>query len=110
MAYTEIVIRGGPGVEVEVNLASAEGASHYRPSGVWGHALPGKFLKYVSEMVHYKSILKVIWEQKLDCCCSTILHPSVNLNFEKFRGGPGPAGSPPLEYTPGEAYLVQVLK
>ena len=30
-AYTEIVIRGGPGVEVKVNFASAEGASSYRP-------------------------------------------------------------------------------
>ena len=27
-------------------------------------------------MVHYKSILKVIWEQKLDYCCSKILHSS----------------------------------
>ena len=58
-AYTEIVLRGGPGVEVEVNLVSC-----YRPRGVWGHAPPGKFLKYLSQMVHYKSILKVIWEQK----------------------------------------------
>ena len=63
-AYTEIVIRGGPGVEVEVNVVSAEGVSHYRPRGVWGHAPPGQFLKYLSQMVHYKSILKVIWEQK----------------------------------------------
>ena len=31
-------------------------------------------------MVHYKSILKVIWEQKLDYFCSKILHI-------KFRGG-----------------------
>ena len=90
--YTEIVIRGGPGVEVEVNVVSAEGTSRYRPRGVWGHAPPGKFLKYLSQMVHYKSILKVIWEQKLDYFCSKILHSS-NL------GGPGPAGPPP-EYTP----------
>ena len=60
-AYTEIVIRGGPGVEVEVNLVSAEGASHYRPRGVPQE----NFWKYLSQMVHYKSILKVIWEQKL---------------------------------------------
>ena len=60
------MIRGGPGVELEVNLASGEGASCYRPKGVWGHASPGKFLKYLSQMVHSKSILKVIWEQKLD--------------------------------------------
>ena len=37
-AYTEIVIRGCPGIDVEVNLASAKGASHYRHRGVWGHA------------------------------------------------------------------------
>ena len=54
--YTEIVIREGPGVEVEVNLVSAEGASCYRPRGVWEHAPPGKFLKYLSQMEHYKSI------------------------------------------------------
>ena len=35
-AHTEIVIRGGPGVEVEVNLASAKGASPYRPRGSRG--------------------------------------------------------------------------
>ena len=68
------MIRGGPGVEVEVNLASGEGASRYRPRGV-------KFLKYLSQMVHYKSILKVIWEQKLDYCCSKILHSSVSLVY-----------------------------
>ena len=79
--YTEIVIRGGPGVEVEVNLASTEGASRSRPRGVWGHGPPGKLLKYLSQMVHYKSILKVIWEQKLDYCCSKILHSSVNLVY-----------------------------
>ena len=56
---------GGPGVEVEVNLVSAEGASCYRPRRVCRHAPPGKFLKYLSQTVHYKSILKVIWEQKL---------------------------------------------
>ena len=80
------MIRGGPGVEVEVNLASAEGASRYRPRGVWGHASPGKFLKYLSQMVHYKSILKVIWEQKLDYCCSKILHSSVNLVYCLMMG------------------------
>ena len=79
--YTEIVIRGGPGVEVEVNLASAEGASRCRPRGIWGHAPPGKFLKYLSQMVHYKCILKVIWEQKLDYSGSKILHSSVNLVY-----------------------------
>ena len=35
-AYTEIVIRGGPGVEVEVNVVSAEGVSRYRPRGSGG--------------------------------------------------------------------------
>ena len=56
-AYTEIVIRGGgPRVEVEVNLVSAEGASCYRPRGVWGHTPPGESLKYLSQMEHYKSI------------------------------------------------------
>ena len=59
------MIRGGPGVEVQVNLTSAKGVSRYRPTGVWGHAPPRKFLKYLSQIVHYKSILKVIWEQKL---------------------------------------------
>ena len=44
-AYIEIVIRGGPGVEVEVNLLNAKGVSRYRPRGVWGHALPGKFFE-----------------------------------------------------------------
>ena len=44
-AYTEIVIRGGPGVEVEVNLVSAEVASRYRPRGVWGHAPPRKIFE-----------------------------------------------------------------
>ena len=44
---------------------NAEGASRYRPRGVWDHAPPGKFLKYISQMVHFKSTLKVIWEQKL---------------------------------------------
>ena len=34
-AHTEIVIRGGPGVEVEVNLASTEGASRYRCRGIF---------------------------------------------------------------------------
>ena len=48
---------GGPDVEVEVNLVSAEGTSRYRPRGVWGHAPPGKFLKYLSQKVHYKRIL-----------------------------------------------------
>ena len=80
-AYTEIVIRGDPGVEVEVNLASARGASHYRPRGFWGHAPPGKFLKYLSQMAHYKSIRKVICEQKHYYCCSKILHSSVNLVY-----------------------------
>ena len=80
-AYTEIVIRGGPGVEVKVNFASAKGVSRYRPRGVWGHAPPGKFLKCLSQMVHYKSILKVIWEQKPHFCCSKILHSSVNLVY-----------------------------
>ena len=88
-AYTEIVIRGGPGVEVEVNVVSSEGVSHYRPRGSGGMVPQENFLKYLSQMVHYKSILKVIWEQKLDYCCSKILHSS-NL------GGPGPAGPPPL--------------
>ena len=32
-------------------------------------------------MVYYKGILKVIWEQKLDYCCSKILHSSVNLVY-----------------------------
>ena len=35
-AYTEIVISGGPGVEVEVNVVSAEGMSRYRPRGSGG--------------------------------------------------------------------------
>ena len=79
-AYTEIVIEGGggggAGVEGEVTVGSAKGPSCYRPRGVWGHALPGKFLKYLSQTVHYKNILKVIWEQKLDYCCSKILRSS----------------------------------
>ena len=75
------MIKGGPGVEVEVNLSSAEGVIRYKPRGVWWHAPPGKFLKYLSQMVHCKSILKVIWEQKLDYSCSKILHLSVNLVY-----------------------------
>ena len=80
-AYTEIVIRGGPGVEVEVNLVIAEGASCYRPMVVWGHGPPGKIFKYLSQMVHYKSILKVIWEQNIDYCCSKILHSCTHLSI-----------------------------
>ena len=51
-------------------------------------------------MVNDKSILKVIWEQKLDYCCSKILHSSVNLvyyikkDLKKNRGG-GRACCPP---------------
>ena len=44
-AYTEIVIRGGPGVEVEVNLASAKGVSRYRPWGGLGACSPRKIFE-----------------------------------------------------------------
>ena len=96
------MIRGGPGVEVEANLASAKGVSHYRSRGVWGHAPPGKFFKCLSQMVHYKSILKVIWGKKLAYCCSKILHSSVSLVY-------WPAGPPPLLNTPLVVVVVVVI-
>ena len=92
--YTEIVIRGGPAVEVEVNVASAFSASRCRPRGVWGHAPPGKFLKISVTNGDYKGILKVIWEQKHDYCCSKILHSS-NL------GGARACWPPPPKYVTG---------
>ena len=56
-AYTEIVIRGGPGVEVEVNLASAEGVSHYRPRGSEGMLPQENFWN----IYHKWCIIRAFW-------------------------------------------------
>ena len=78
-AYTEIVIRGGPGIEVEVNLASDEAQAVIDLGGSGGMLPEENFWN-----IYHKWCIIRWWfgnKNLLDYCCSKILHSSVNLVY-----------------------------